>query len=59
MPIGGTELLIILLIVLVLFGRGRIAGLAGEMGEAIANFRKGVQSANNDEAKDDQEKAKN
>lgn len=59
MPIGGTELLIVLLIVLVLFGRGRIAGLAGEMGEAIANFRKGVQSTNTDEAKNEQEKAKN
>lgn len=35
--------LIIALLVLVLFGRGRIAGLMGEMGKGLSSFQKGVQ----------------
>lgn len=43
MSLGPLELVIILLIVIILFGRGRISGLAGEIGEAVSNFRKGVR----------------
>lgn len=39
---GPTELIIILIIVLVLFGAGRVSKLGGEMGSAIANFRRGL-----------------
>jgi sec-independent protein translocase protein TatA len=42
--IGVPELLIILLIILVLFGGGRIAKLAGELGSAIRSFREGLRS---------------
>ncbi|MBC7814459.1 MAG: twin-arginine translocase TatA/TatE family subunit [Burkholderiales bacterium] len=42
MPLGGTELLIILVIVLVLFGIGRVGKLGGELGGAISNFRRGL-----------------
>jgi sec-independent protein translocase protein TatA len=47
--IGVTELLIILVIVVLLFGAGRIGRLGGELGEAIGNFRKGMEKAKNDE----------
>lgn len=40
---GVGELLIVLLIVLVLFGAGRIANIGSEMGTAIRNFRQGLQ----------------
>ncbi len=43
MDIGPTELIIILVIVVVLFGSGRIANLGGELGKAIHNFREGLQ----------------
>lgn len=43
--LGQTELLIILLIVLILFGGSRIGRLGGEMGQAISNFRKGMREA--------------
>ena len=39
---GLPELLIILAIVLLIFGAGRVSRLGGEMGSAIANFRKGL-----------------
>jgi len=40
--LGPTELFIILIIVLVLFGGGRISKLGSELGSAITNFRKGI-----------------
>ena len=41
--IGIPELLIILVIVLVLFGPGRLAGAGGALGQAIREFRQGLQ----------------
>ena len=43
MNLGPTELIIILAIVLLLFGVGRVSKIGGEMGSAVANFRKGLQ----------------
>lgn len=46
MPIhlGPTELLIILAIVILLFGVGRIGRLGADFGKAIKDFRKAVSS---------------
>lgn len=41
--LGTTELIIILVIVLLLFGVGRIGKIAGEMGRGIRSFREGLQ----------------
>lgn len=41
--LGPTELIIILVIVLVLFGVGRISKIAGEMGSGIRAFKEGMQ----------------
>jgi len=41
--LGPTELIIILVIVIVLFGAGRISKIAGEIGSAIGSFRKNVR----------------
>jgi sec-independent protein translocase protein TatA len=45
MPIrlGPTELIIILLIIIVLFGVGRIGKIAGELGRGIREFRQGLK----------------
>lgn len=42
--LGPTELIIILVIVLVLFGVGRIGKIAGEMGKGIRLFRQGLST---------------
>ena len=39
---GLPELLIILVIVVLLFGPGRIGKIAGELGKGIRNFRDGL-----------------
>jgi len=40
---GPTELIIILLIALLLFGVGRLGRLGGELGRGIREFRKGLK----------------
>ncbi|MBI3764607.1 MAG: twin-arginine translocase TatA/TatE family subunit [Chloroflexi bacterium] len=42
MDIGPTELIVILLIIVVLFGVGRLSKIGGELGGAIREFRKGL-----------------
>ena len=42
MDIGIPELLIILVVVLLLFGPGRISKTAGELGKGIRAFREGL-----------------
>lgn len=42
---GLQELLIILVIVLILFGVGRISKIAGEMGSGIRAFKEGLQGS--------------
>ncbi len=53
---GPVELLIILVIVILLFGPGRIGKVAGEIGKGIRNFRDGLggkQDETSGEKKDD------
>jgi sec-independent protein translocase protein TatA len=40
--LGLPELLVILVIILLLFGVGRISGVGKELGSAISSFRKGL-----------------
>jgi sec-independent protein translocase protein TatA len=56
MDLGPTELLIILVIVLVLFGGGRVAHLGSDLGKGIHEFRKGL-SGEDEDKKDDLPKA--
>ena len=44
MNLGPTELIIILIIVVLLFGVGRIGKIAGELGGGIRAFREGLQA---------------
>ena len=53
--LGPTELIIILVIVLLLFGPGRIAKIAGELGRGIRSFKDGVSSEQEEETETDDE----
>lgn len=41
--VSSTELIIVLVIVVLLFGVGRIGKIAGELGKGIREFQKGIK----------------
>jgi sec-independent protein translocase protein TatA len=47
--VGGTELLIVLFIILLLFGAKRIPQLARSIGSGTREFRKGISGAYDDQ----------
>jgi len=49
--LGGWEWIIILVIVIILFGGSRLAGVGKALGQSIREFREGVSSGN-DEGKE-------
>ena len=42
MSLGPWQIIIIILLVVLLFGRGKISSLMGEVGKGITAFKKGV-----------------
>jgi sec-independent protein translocase protein TatA len=56
--IGVPELLIVLTIILLIFGVGRIGKIGGELGKGIKSFREGIKGDDTEKAekKDDSEK---
>jgi len=56
MNLGPTELIIILVIVLVLFGSTRLPKLARSMGQASKEFKKGVNDSDKSSDEDKPEK---
>ena len=54
--IGLPGLLLIAVVVLVLFGRGKISSLMGEVGKGITSFKKGVAEGTK-ELEDDKDDA--
>ena len=53
--LGGWEWIIVLVIVLLLFGPGRIGKISGEIGKSIRAFREGLAGEQkNDETTDSQ-----
>jgi sec-independent protein translocase protein TatA len=58
--IGATEILLIVLVAMLLFGAGRIADIGKGLGEGIRNFKKGLRddSARGDNALGEAESGK-
>ncbi len=56
--IGMTELLIVMVIVLVIFGAGKLPEIGSGMGKAIGNFRKSVRDTNEIDITPSQEEKK-
>lgn len=53
--LGPTELIIILIIVIILFGAGRVGRIGGELGSGIRAFKEGLKG--DDEEKTEESKA--
>ncbi len=51
--IGLPGLLLIAVVVLVLFGRGKISSLMGEVGKGITSFKKGINEGKEELEKQD------
>lgn len=56
--LGPPELIIILIIVVLLFGPGRIGKIAGELGRSIKSFREGFGSKD-EQAEETEKKEEN
>lgn len=54
--LGAPELLIVLVIVLLIFGVGRIANIGGELGKGISAFRKGLKGEDEESKPEEEEK---
>jgi sec-independent protein translocase protein TatA len=54
---GMTEILILLVLALVLFGGSRIAGIGKGLGDGIRNFKKGLKDEDEDPKLGEGEKA--
>ncbi len=50
--LGTPELLIILVVVILVFGVGRIGKLGSELGKGVSAFRKGLKEGQEDEEQD-------
>ena len=56
--IGLPGILLIAVVVLVLFGRGKISGLMGEVGKGITSFKKGISEGKAELEKAEEEAVK-
>lgn len=49
MAVGGWQLILILVIVFVLFGAGKLPNVMGDIGKGVRNLKKGLKDAEDDE----------
>ena len=55
--IGPLGFLLIAVVVLVLFGRGKVSSLMGEVGKGITAFKRGVNEGQKEQLEDDEVQA--
>ena len=53
MSLGAPQILLIILLVILLFGRGRISSLMGELARGIKSFQSGLREDPKDKLEDD------
>mgnify|MGYP001419457310 CR=1 FL=1 len=57
MGISFWQIAIVVVLVVLLFGRGKISSLMGDVAKGIKSFKKGMSSDSNDQSKNDQSKS--
>jgi sec-independent protein translocase protein TatA len=50
--LGTTELIIILVLVMIVFGAGKLPSVGGALGKGLRNFKDGVKEGNEEAEKD-------
>jgi len=58
MDIGAPELIIILIILLLIFGPGRVVRVARELGTGIRQFKQGLETPSEPDKPDEEKSAK-
>tara|TARA_Y100000590_G_scaffold445003_1_gene576517 strand:+ start:1007 stop:1201 length:195 start_codon:yes stop_codon:yes gene_type:complete len=58
MGISFWQIAIVVVLVVLLFGRGKISGLMGDLAKGIKSFKKGMSSEDSDQSKIDKDKDK-
>ena len=53
--IGPLGIILIAVVILIMFGRGKISSLMGEVGKGITSFKKGINEGKNELKNSDQE----
>ena len=53
MSIGFTEILLILLVVVLVFGTAKLRNMGGDLGAAVRNFKQAMKEGETDAGKDD------
>ncbi len=59
MGISFWQIAIVVVLVVLLFGRGKISGLMGDLAKGIKSFKKGMSPEDNDQSKIDKDKDQN
>ena len=55
MSIGFWQIAVVVILVVLLFGRGKISSLMGEVGKGITSFKKGINDGKNELKSSDEE----
>ncbi len=57
--LGTTELIIILVLVLIIFGAGKLPSVGGAMGKGLRNFKDGIKDGAEEKKEDDPDQLEN
>ena len=57
MSLGFWQIVLIALLAILLFGRGRISDLMGDVAKGVKNLRKGLSEEDTDKLEDEKQKA--
>ena len=58
MSLGAPQILLIILLIILLFGRGRISSLMGELARGIKSFQSGLREDSKDKLDEDSSSGK-